>query len=175
MAEDDFELADAYYPQLLRVARSAGLDLSENRAKDDLVARLNDAGVERVGHDDWELDGEPLELKEPQTDNSDGPTDKTILYCLTRERTEDFIDDIREAVESQTDLVVRESGEDGDKYAFVLPASAQVEDDDEQANDEDGEDLEEMTRDELYEMAQERDLDGRSDMSKTELVEALAA
>jgi hypothetical protein len=174
MAEDDFELADAYYPQLLRVARSAGLDLSEDRAKDDLVARLNDAGVERVGHDDWELDGEPLELKEPQTNNSGGPSDKTILYCLTRERTEEFIDDIREAVESQTDLVVRESGEDGDKYALVFPAAAQVEDAGKQSDDGDDK-LAEMTRDELYEMAQERDLDGRSDMSKTELVEALSA
>lgn len=32
-----------------------------------------------------------------------------------------------------------------------------------------------MTRDELYEIAQERDLDGRSEMSKAELAESLMA
>lgn len=38
-----------------------------------------------------------------------------------------------------------------------------------------GIDPEEVTRDEVYEMAQELDIEGRSDMSKQELIEAVEA
>lgn len=167
MGEDDFPIDDAYYPQLLRVARSAGLDLSENRAKDDLVDRLRDAGVERVGFEEWEQDGEPLELEPPNDSGSDGPTDTTVLYCLTREATtEERVERIRSAVESEG-FELREAGSENDKYAIVLPAEA----------DEDGNadetDLEEMTKEELYEIASEQDIDGRSEMTKAELMAAI--
>ena len=39
--------------------------------------------------------------------------------------------------------------------------------------DHDSTPLEERTKDELYEQAQELDIDGRSDMSKDELIEAI--
>jgi DNA end-binding protein Ku len=42
------------------------------------------------------------------------------------------------------------------------------------STDDDGDDLSGLTREELYERAQERDVPGRSSMSKKELIEALS-
>lgn len=163
-SQSDWELVDCYYPQLLRVGRSAGLDLSEDRAKDDLLERLDAANVERVGYDEFEMDGELLELEPPQGSGSDGPKDKTVLYCLTRkETTDERVDRIRAALKGEG-FELRDAGSENDKYAIVLPAEVDEDDD---------RDLNEMTKDELYEMASERDVDGRSEMTKAELVEAL--
>lgn len=168
--DDDYPIDEAYYPQLLRVARSARLDLSDDRSKEDLVVRLDEAGVERVGYEEWEQDGEPLELEPPKSSGSDGPKDKTVLYCLTRaETTDERVERIRAALEGEG-FELREAGSENDKYAIVEPA--EVDGDDE---DDDNSDLDEMTKDELYELAGERDLDGRSEMTKSELVEALSA
>lgn len=161
--EDEFPLDEAYYPQLLRAARSAGLDLSENRAKDELVQRLDDADVERVGHDEWERDGEPLELLPPQTQNANEPKDETILYCLTRDATtQERLNEI-ETTLNDAGFELLEAGEEGDNYKIVDPA-----DDDEGESD-----PEEMSRDELYERAQDLDVEGRSDMTKEELETAI--
>jgi hypothetical protein len=166
-SQGEWALSDCYYPQLLRVARSAGLDLSENRAKDDLLERLDDAGVERVGYDAFELDGEPLELLPPQTED-DGPTDTTVLYCLTRDSTEDHIDDVQDALEAEG-FELHEAGEDGDNYKIVLPADADDEEDAVETA------LEDMTKEELYDLASEQDVDGRSEMTKGELIDVLSA
>lgn len=121
---DEIDLSDCYYDQLLRVARSAGLDLSENRQHDALVDRLREAGVERTGWNEFAIDGEPLDLVEPQSSSgSTGPTDTTILYGLPREATEENIDNIRDALETKG-FEVRSAGEDGEKYKIVLPAEA---------------------------------------------------
>lgn len=168
---DEIDLSDCYYDQLLRVARSAGLDLSENRQHDALVDRLHEAGVERTGWNEFAIDGEPLYLVAPQSSSgSVGPTDTTILYGLPREATEEYIDDIRDALETKG-FEVQSAGDDGEKYKIVLPAEAQEDDEDETGDA----DPEEMTREELYEEAQTLDIDGRSDMGKEELAAEVAA
>jgi len=160
---DDYPIDEAYYLQLLRVARSAGLDLAENRAKDELVQRLSEAGVERVSYDEWEQDGEPLELLPPQTQSANEPKDETILYCLTRDATtEERLNEI-EAALNDAGYELLEAGEEGDNYKIVDPA-----DDGESESD-----PAEMSREELYERAQDLDIDGRSDMTKEELEAAI--
>lgn len=168
VAENDYPNDEAYYPQLLRVARSAGLNLAEDRSRDDLVTRLRDAGVDRVGYEEWEQGGEPLELEPSKSSGSAGPTDKSILYCLTRkETTEDRVERIRSALEDKG-FEVREAGSENDKYAIVLPAEVQDDEDGNATN------LDEMTKEELYDLASERNIDGRSEMTKSELTDALS-
>lgn len=194
MSTGEFELDEAYYPKLLNVARSAGLDLSDNPSKDELVKRLTEAGVERVGFDEWEMDGEDLDLQPVQSNSgSDGPRDKTVLYCLTRkETTPERVEEIRTALEG-IGYELRKAGSEETKYAIVLPAESAEDPESESGDGDEGEtstpgeereesgedreesefDLAEMTREELYEMARAKDVDGRSDMSKEELVSAL--
>lgn len=52
---------------------------------------------------------------------------------------------------------------------LVLVDPAEVDEDE----DDSDRDLDEMTKEELYELATERDLDGRSEMTKAELVAEL--
>ena len=165
MANQELEMGDAYYPQLLNVARSAGLDLSNSPKKDDLIERMREAGIERVDWNEWTIDGEPLELQPAQTSTgSSEPRDETVLYCLPRESTEDHIDEVRAALED-AGFDIRAAGQDEDNYKIVLPAEA--DDHDEDA------DLDELTYDELYDLASELDIDGRSDMDSAELREAI--
>ena len=162
MATDEVKLGDAYYPQLLNVARSAGLDLSNSPKKDELIERMREAGIERVDWNDWEMDGEPIDLQPAQTSTaSSEPRDETVLYCLPRESTEEHIDEVRTALED-AGFDLREAGGDGDNYKIVLPAEEDEEDD-----------LDELTYDELYDRANELDIDGRSDMDKGELRSAI--
>lgn len=62
---------------------------------------------------------------------------------------------------------LRDEGYSKSKAAAI--ANAQANDN----VDHDSTPLEERTKDELYEQAQELDIDGRSDMSKDELIEAI--
>lgn len=255
------------YRDLTNVARSAREQFDEvdidtyAREKDELVSDMENAGIEFDADDGvYLLDGEEIDRLEVQTPDSQGsggssgPTDSTVLYCLTRaETTEDRVEEIREALESETDFILEESG-DGDKYSIVLPAEAQDgyeepdededeesdeseddeepeddesasqeadedseeeadddasedeessdeqsdgsdedeaededddEDEDEEEDESDDEDdevpveayrqsLEEKTQNELYEILVELDVDGRSNMDKDEMVDAVA-
>lgn len=48
MATRELEGGDASYPQLLDVARSAGLDLWNSPKNDDFIEVMREAGIERV-------------------------------------------------------------------------------------------------------------------------------
>ena len=69
--------------------------------------------------------------------------------------------------DDETYQALREDGASKEKAARI--ANAQADDD----VDHDGRRLEDRTKDELYEQAQEIGIDGRSDMSKEELIEAI--
>lgn len=160
------DLAGFPYHELLNVARSAGLDLSDQPKKDALIDRMVEANIEHESGT-WQVDGEEVERKPVQTGSgSTGPTDTTVLYCLPRDSTEDHVDAIREALE-QAGYEFRLSGESSENYKIVDPV--EVEDEDNPAFDPEG-----MNKDDLYEMAQDLDIDGRSEMTKDELVEAVA-
>lgn len=69
--------------------------------------------------------------------------------------------------DDETYQALREDGASKEKAARI--ANAQADDD----VDHDGRRLEDRTKDELYEQAQEIGIDGRSDMSKEELIDAI--
>ncbi|MGP1352432.1 MAG: Rho termination factor N-terminal domain-containing protein [Parasphingopyxis sp.] len=69
--------------------------------------------------------------------------------------------------DDETYQALREDGASKETAARI--ANAQADDD----VDHDGRRLEDRTKDELYEQAQEIGIDGRSDMSKEELIEAI--
>lgn len=48
MTNQELEVGDAYYSQLLDVARSAVLGLSNSPKKDDFIEVMHEAGIERV-------------------------------------------------------------------------------------------------------------------------------
>lgn len=160
------DLAGFPYHELLNVARSAGLDFDGQPKKDELTDRMVEANI---AYEDgrWRRDGEGIQRQPVQSGSgSTEPRDKTVLYCLTREETtEERVEAISEAL-AGIGYDLREAGTDGDKFKIVIPAEVEGESD---------EDLEEMTKEELYEMASEKEIDGRSEMTKAELVEALAA
>ncbi|MGB7405886.1 MAG: Rho termination factor N-terminal domain-containing protein [Pacificimonas sp.] len=69
--------------------------------------------------------------------------------------------------DDETYQALREDGASKEKAARI--ANAQASDD----VDQDSRPYEERTKDELYQQAQELGIEGRSDMSKDELIEAL--
>lgn len=83
MANRELEMGDASYPQLLNVARSAGLDLSNSPENDDRIDWMREAGIERVDWNEWEIDGVPLKLQPAQTS-----TDPTTSGDVARQRTD---------------------------------------------------------------------------------------
>jgi hypothetical protein len=270
---DDVEVEEVWrkdlfsvdYRHLMNAARSAEdedgerlVDLSDSPKKDELVDRMIEANIIRgpVGDNDFYVvsDEDPenarhIELKEsqynPNGSNGDtGPTDKTVLYCLTRkETTEGRVEAIADALDD-VGFDLRPAGKNDDKLAIVLPAEndpeqahyfesdeeeeeeeEQVEEEEEPESDseepeeaeseeeeqedeeeggeeeseseesegseedeepeEDEEDDEtvpedivrerwdEKAKSDLYDMAKEYDVKGRSDMTKDELIDAL--
>lgn len=255
-------LAGHAYGDLMNLARSAREQFDEVEIdtnapkKGELIESLEEYSPEGSREEGWtiEVDGsrEEVDLLDVQTPDSQstsasGPTDATILYCLTRaETTPERVEEIREALEGNSDYELREAG-GGDKYSIVLPAeeqegyeeaqedeeeeeteeTAESEDEsdsseaeeeepeeteesesadsdeaegdsEEEESEEEAEDEEESEeesddndqdkisadlirdrwdenkgKDELYSMAVEDDIEGRSDMSKSELIEAL--
>lgn len=228
-------LSEFGYGTLMNVARSAREQFDEVEIdtdapkKHELVEEMQEVGIEP----EWEYNGEEIELLPVQTPDSTGsgntgPTDATVLYCLTRaETTQERVEEISEAL-AEAGYELRETG-GGDKFSIVLPAEAQegfeeaeeaeddedsaesgqgaavaeseeseedspeeeeddesgADGDDEEVDDDDEEEpagvnrgavrgrLEDKNKDKLYGMAVEEDIDGRSDMTKDELIEAL--
>lgn len=244
-ADESNSLDDQPYGDLMNVARSAReqfdeVDIDTNAPKKgELIEAMDEQGVEKTD-DGWEVDGEAVDLLEVQTPDeysnggSSGPSDKTVLYCLTRAATtDDRVEQISDALEAETDFELQEAG-NGDKFSIVLPAEAQEgyeepsEDDEDEESDEsdetaesgaesdesdeeaaeqeedeesaesesDGADesedeidegppeaiarttyeetLNDKNKTEVYQTATELDVDGRSDMTKKELIEAVA-
>lgn len=266
---DEVELSEQPYGDLMNLARSAREQFdsveidTDAPKKDELVDALSEFDPEGSRADGWtiEVDGsrqevDLLQVQTPdeQSGGSSGPSDETILYGLTRSgTTQERVDAIREALESQTDFTLERAGsEDDPKYAVVLPVENQdipeddeesdegdssesgSEDADEDSDSDEGEESEEAeesesdesdgsdseseseddsdsedsdedadededeseddsedeegevpfevvvdrlednnTKDELYEKAVEADIDGRTDLNKSELAEAL--
>lgn len=232
------DLADEVYHEMLNVARSAGLDLTGSPEKTELLEMMAEEHIFRSSEepDEFHVESggsfEKVELKEVQTPDSSGsgssgPTDKTVLYCLTRaETTDERVAEIEEALGDAGYELRSTAG--GDKYSIVLPAeeadeeseesketesaedaeeseeseSSDSEGDEEgetedaeesgeeseESDDDDDDDeapdeavprdlarerLEDKTKNDLYEKATEQEIDGRSDMTKGELVDAL--
>lgn len=258
---DDFlvsELREQPMTTLMNVARSAREQfddledafegLGRELTKDDLTEEMAEVPIWQgaVGDDDfYAFEGEDaqmidrLEVQTPDsTSSSSGPSDKTILYCLTRaETTDERVEAISDALESETDFELREAGGDGEtKYTVVLPVENQdipeeeepaeepeadessesaesadesdesesegeqeaeseepadeqsesAESESEDSSDEDEDEQEQVsaeavrehweenkTRQELYQMATDDEIDNRSEMNKAELIDAL--
>jgi hypothetical protein len=150
-------LMEQGYGDLMNAARSAREQFEEVEIdtdapkKNELIDQMEDYSFRGSRSDGWtiEVDGEEQEvdLLQVQTPDSvgggssSGPSDKTVLYCLTRaETTEERVEQIEEALEENTDFVLREAG-NGDKYAIVYPVENQdveieEEDEDEEAEEE---------------------------------------
>lgn len=171
-------LEDINYGKLMNVARSANkqFDLLINTdapKKPALVDEMADANIVRTA-DGWELDGEEIDLLESQyqggsNGGSTGPSDKTVLYCLTRaETTEERVDEISDALET-AGYELRQTAS-GDKYAIVLPVESQEvpeDDEDDEDDEEENPEVEPPEEDELDE-AEEAE-ESESDESQKEL------
>jgi len=101
-------------------------------------------------------EGAPRNLSYPYVDGSLRPGDEFDVADDKAAALLDAHDYLREA-----DIVLSE-----DDYEVVA-------DDGDDADSDDGDDLSALTKAELYDMAAEADIDGRSDMTKAELRAAL--
>jgi hypothetical protein len=262
---DDESFTQQPYGDLMNLARSAREQFdsveidTDAPKKGQLLESLSQFNPEGSRADGWtiEVDGDRhevdlLDVQTPQKSSGSNqyPSDKTILYCLTRAATtDDRMEQIAEALSEETDFELREAS-GGDKFSVVLPKESQegwvppeereVEEEaeeeaesdpedaegegseeseesesedseasEEQSESEGGEEAEEAedegseeetdeeseeeesdeetisrdvvrdrwdenkTKDELYNMAVEEDIENRSEMSKGELIDAL--
>jgi len=164
------ELMEQDYPVLMNVARSArenhGVEISTDAPKKpELVERMEAEDVS-LDHGTWMVGDDEIELlpsnPSPDRDGSDGPSDTVVLYCQTRAgATEERLEEIEDAI-GDLGYALRENKRD-DTLSIILPA------------EDPGLDAEEVTREEVYEMAQDLGIDGRSEMDKSELIEAVEA
>ncbi|WP_394739452.1 hypothetical protein [Natronococcus roseus] len=168
------ELIKQPYPELMNVARSARenheADISTDAPKKpELVEQMTEAGI-RLDEGAWMIEtedgAEEIDRLEsnpsPDRDGPSEPQPEVVLYAQTRAgATEDRIEEIEDAL-GEIGYELRENDR-SDSLSIIVPPEL----------DEDQIDPEEVTRDEVYGMAKDLDIDGRSDMSKEELVEAV--
>lgn len=164
------KLGEQDYSELMNVARSArenhGVDISTDAPKkSELVERMTEEGV-HIDDGTWMVGDEEIErLPSNPTPDRDGPSEpqpEVVLYAQTRAgATEDRLLEI-EAVLEDIGYELRQNNRE-DSLSIIIPAKGPELD------------PEKVTRDEVYEMAQDLDIDGRSEMSKQELIEAVEA
>lgn len=163
-------LLEQDYPELMNIARSArenhGVEISTDAPKKpELVERMAE---ENIYLDDgtWMVGKEEIDrLPSNPTPDRDGPSDprpEVVLYAQTRAgTTEERLDEIADAL-GEIGYELREN-EQGDTLSIIIPP------------EEPGIDSDEITRKEVYEMAQDLAIDGRGDMNKAELIKAVEA
>lgn len=139
-AEQSYD--DEPYGDLMNLARSAreqfeSIEIDTDApTKDELVESLSEYEPEGSRDDGWTIvvddEREDVDLLKVQTpentssSGSSGPTDSTVLYCLTRAETTDArIEAIATALDENTPFELREAGTSGDKFSIVLPAEEQ--------------------------------------------------
>lgn len=166
----DGELIEEAYPELMNVARSARenhrIDISTDAPKKpELVERMTEEGI-YLDDGTWMVGDEEIErLPSNPTPDRDGPSEprpEVVLYCQTRAgTTEERLAEIEDAL-GDLGYELRQN-ERKDTLSLIVPP------------EEPGINPDEATYDVLYEQAQELDIDGRSDMDKEELAEAVEA
>lgn len=164
------ELHEQLYPELMNVARSArenhGIDISTDAPKKpELVERMAEEDI-RLDDGTWMIgDTEIDRLPSNPTPERDGPSEpqpEVVLYCQPRAgTTEKRLDEIENAL-GDIGYELRENDRAETRSIIVPPEKPRI-------------DPDEVTRDEVYTMAQDRDIGGRSDMSKQELIDAVEA
>jgi len=164
------ELIEQDYPELMNVARSArenhGVDISTDAPKKpELVERMTEGEI-HLDDGTWMVGDEEIERlpsnPTPDRDGQSEPRPEVVLYAQTRAgTTEERLGEIEDTL-GEIGYVLREN-EQGDTLSVIIPP------------EEPGIDPEEVTREEVYEMAQDLDIDGRGDMNKAELIEAVEA
>ena len=164
------ELIEQDYPELMNVARSArenhGIDISTDAPKKpELVERMAE---EEIHLDDgtWMVGEEEIErLPSNPTPDRDGPSEprpEVVLYAQTRAgTTEERLEEIEDAL-GEIGYELRQNQRDDTLSIIIPPEEPEI-------------DPEEVTREEVYEMAQDLDIDGRGDMNKAELIEVVEA
>lgn len=169
---EEQNLSNQPYSELMNVARSTrenhGVDIStDGPKKPELVERMNDEGI-HFDDGTWKVGDEEIDrLESNPTPERDGPIEpqpEVVLYAQIRAgATEDRLKELEDAI-GEIGYELRQN-ERGDTMSVIIPVGD---------SDEDFElDPEEVTRDEVYEMAQDLDIDGRSEMNKQELIEAV--
>lgn len=164
------ELIEQDYPELMNVARSArenhGIDISTDAPKKpELVERMAEEGI-HLDDGVWMAGEEEIErLPSNPTPDRDGPSEprpEVVLYAQIRAgTTEERLDEIEDAL-GEIGYVLRENERDNTLSIIIPP-------------EESGIDPDEVTYDELYDEAQELDIEGRSEMDKQDLIEAVEA
>lgn len=163
-------LMEQDYPELMNVARSTrenhGIDISTDAPKKpEFVERMAEEDIQ-LDDGTWMVGDEEIDrLPSNPTPDTDGPSEprpEVVLYCQTRAgTTEERLEEIEDAL-GDIGYELRENDRE-DTLNIIVPP------------EESGIDPDEVTRDEVYEMAQDLDIDGRSDMSRAELIEAVEA
>ncbi|MDG5818519.1 Rho termination factor N-terminal domain-containing protein [Natronococcus sp. A-GB7] len=156
----------------MNVARSARenheVDISTDAPKKpELVDRMAEEGI-HLDNGIWMVGDEEIDRLEsnpsPDRDGPSEPQPEVVLYAQTRAgATKDRIEEIEDAL-GEIGYKLRDNDR-SDNLSIIVPPESE----------EEPIDPEEVTRDEVYEMAKDLDIDGRSDMSKQELVEAVEA
>lgn len=177
-ADDDTteELSEQSYPELMNAGRSARenhdaeIDTDAPK-KSELVEQMEEEGV-LLDDGTWVIeteDGtEEIDRLESNPsldrDSPSEPRPEVILYAQTRAgATEERIEEIEDAL-GKIGYELRENDR-SDSLSVIIPPESEDE----------SIDPEEVSRDEVYEMAQDLDIDGRSDMTKQGLIEAVKA
>lgn len=164
------ELHEQLYPELMNVARSArenhGVDISTDAPKKPELVEQMAAEDIRLDDGTWLVgDAEIDRLPSNPTPERDGPSEpqpEVVLYCQRRAgTTEDRLDEIK-TVLNEAGYELRENDR-AETLSIIVPTEEPEIDPDE------------VTREEVYTMAQDLDIDGRSDMSKQELIEVVEA
>jgi hypothetical protein len=118
-----------------------------------------DDGTWMVGDDEIEL---LLSNPSPERDGSDGSSVTVVRYCQTRAgASEELLEEFEDAI-GGLGYTFREN-EGYDTLSIIIPA------------EDPRLDSEEVTREEGYGMAQDLDIDGRSETDRSELIEAVEA
>lgn len=150
-------------------ARDGVLILSTMNFADE-VADPADLDVPEL--DDVEVQDREVEMAEQLIENLLTDFDPTAYRDEHQERIREYLESKAEGQEVHLPERAEETGEVVDLMS-ALEQSLRGAAGEGAGAASDEEDLESMTRDELYELAQQRDVPGRSGMSKSELVEAL--
>lgn len=150
-------------------ARDGVLVLSTMNFADE-VADPADLDVPEL--DDVEVRDREVEMAEQLIENLLTDFDPTAYRDEHQERIREYLESKAEGQEVQLPERAQETGEVVDLMS-ALEQSLRGAAGGGAGTTSDEEDLESMTRDELYELAQQRDVPGRSGMSKSELVAAL--